>query len=223
MGITIKFLAHASFQIKTADQTIYIDPSTKGTGLKDKDFEQADLIMVTHSHDDHCDPKLLKKIRKMGSAIIAPPKAQKAIGKAGIVWDIQAGQFMEVSGLKIRAVEAHNVKRFRKGDEPFHPPGEGVGYILGIEGKRIYHAGDTDYIDQMGVMGDIDVALLPCDGTYTMDVEEASEAAIEIEPATAIPMHLREADPEVFKTNVEGKSSYTKVVILREGEEFTLE
>ena len=223
MGITIKFLAHASFQIKTADQTIYIDPSTKNTGLKDKDFEQADLILVTHSHDDHCDPKLLKKIRKMGSAIIAPPASEKKIGKAGIVWDMSAGEFMEVSGIKVRAVEAYNVKRFRKKDEPFHPKGLGVGYIVTLEGKRIYHAGDTDFIPQMEVMGDIDVALLPSDGTYTMDIEEASQAALAIEPAIAIPMHLRDADPEVFKTNVEGKSSYTKVVILKAGEEYILE
>ena len=223
MGITIKCLAHASFENKTADQIIYIDPSTKGTGLKDKDFEQADLILVTHSHDDHCDPKLLKKIRKMGSAIMAPPNCKKKIGKAGIVWDISAGEFMQMSGgIKVRAVEAYNVKRFRKKDEPFHPKGVGVGYILTLEGKRIYYAGDTDFIPQMEVMGDIDVALLPCDGTYTMDIDEATEAAIAIDPATAIPMHLREADPEVFKTNVESKSS-VKVVILREGEEFTLE
>ncbi|MHA1908481.1 MAG: MBL fold metallo-hydrolase, partial [Candidatus Thorarchaeota archaeon] len=92
-----------------------------------------------------------------------------------------------------------------------------------LEGKRIYHAGDTDYIDQMEVMGDIDVALLPIDGHYTMDVEEATQAAIAIEPAIAIPMHHREADPEVFKANVEGKSDYTKVVVLKEGEEYTLE
>ncbi|MHA1909705.1 MAG: MBL fold metallo-hydrolase, partial [Candidatus Thorarchaeota archaeon] len=91
MGITIKWLAHASFQIKFADKNIYIDPSTKHTGLNDKQFEPADLILVTHDHGDHCDPKLLKKIRKMGSAIVAPPKAKDAIGKAGIVWDMQAG------------------------------------------------------------------------------------------------------------------------------------
>ncbi len=223
MGITIKYLAHASFQIKFADQNIYIDPSTNNTGLKDKDFQPADLILVTHDHGDHCDPKLLKKIRKMGSAIIAPPHAKKAIGKAGIVWDMSAGQFMQISGgIKVRAVEAYNVKRFRKGNEPFHPKDQGVGYILTLEGKRIYHAGDTDFIPQMEVMGDIDVAILPCDGHYTMDIEEATEAALAIEPATAIPMHYRDADPEAFKTSVEGKSSI-KVVVLKDGEEFTVE
>ncbi|MFW9851277.1 MAG: MBL fold metallo-hydrolase [Candidatus Thorarchaeota archaeon] len=224
MGITIKWLAHASFQIRFADQNIYIDPSTNHTGLKDNDFEPADLIVVTHDHGDHCDPNLLKKIRKFGSAIVAPPKAKKTIGKAGIVWDMQPGQFMDISGgIKVRAVKAYNVKRFRKGNEPFHPPDLGVGYVLTIEGKRIYHAGDTDFIDQMKVMGDIDLALLPIDGHYTMDVEEATEAALAIEPAIAIPMHTRDADPEAFKSLVEGKSTYTKVVVLKPGEEYTLE
>ncbi|MHA2424643.1 MAG: MBL fold metallo-hydrolase [Candidatus Thorarchaeota archaeon] len=224
MGITIKWLAHASFEIKFADKTIYIDPSTNYTGLKDKDFEEADLIAVTHNHGDHCDAKLLKKIRKLGSAIVAPPKAKEAIGKAGVVWELQAGQFMDISGgIKVRAVEAYNVKRFRKENEPFHPQGLGVGFVLTLEGRRIYHAGDTDFIEPMNLMGDIDVALLPIDGHYTMDVEEATEAALAIEPAIAIPMHHREADPEVFKANVEGKSDYTKVVVLRPGEEYTLE
>ena len=149
MTVTIKYLAHASFQIKSDKEVIYIDPSSKGTGLSDKGLEPADLILVTHAHDDHCDPKLIKKIRKFGHPIIAPENCKKKIGKAGLVWDIAAGQFMQMADenqTKIRAVEAYNVKRFRKPGEPFHPKGFGVGYILTVEGKRIYHAGDTDLI-----------------------------------------------------------------------------
>lgn len=223
MVITIRCLAHASFQIKTESQIIYIDPSTKYTDLKEKDFEPADLIFVTHSHDDHCDPKLLKKIRKMGSPILAPTSCKDKIGKAGVVWDIDAGQFMEISGgIKVTAIDAYNVKRFRPSGEPFHPKGQGVGFIITIEGKKIYHAGDTDLIPVMEELYDIDVALLPAGDTYTMDLAEASEAAIKINPTIAIPMHLKGADPEFFKSTVEGKSS-TKVVILGEGEEYTLE
>ena len=223
MGITIRCLAHASFQIKTESHVIYIDPSTKYTNLKEKDFEPADLILVTHSHADHCDPKLLKKIRKLGSPILAPSSCKDTIGKAGVVWDIDAGQFMEISGgIKVRAVPAYNVKRFRSPGEPFHPKGLGVGFILTLEGKKIYHAGDTDLIPEMEGMYNIDVALLPAGDTYTMDMSEASEAAIMINPEVAIPMHLKGANPEEFKSNVESKSS-TKVVILGEGDEYILE
>ena len=221
MVITIKCLAHATFQIRTDSMVMYIDPSTNHTGLKDKDFQPADLILVTHGHGDHFDPKLIKKIRKLGSPIIAPPSLKKSIGS--MAWDVGAGQFMQISGgPHIRAVEAYNVKRFRPNGEPFHPKGEGVGYIITIEGKRIYHAGDTDLIPEMEFIENIDVALLPSGDTYTMDINEAADAALQMKPQIAIPMHLKSADPTVFKSKVEAGSS-TKVVILSNGEEYTLE
>ena len=223
MAITIRCLAHASFQIKTENQVIYIDPSTKYMKLNPKELEPADLILVTHNHADHCDPDLIKKIRKMGVPILAPPNCKDALKKAGVMWDISAGQFMAMGdGTKIRAVKAHNVKRFRPDGQPFHPEGFGVGYIVTVEGKRIYHAGDTDFIPQMELLGDIDVALLPSGGTYTMDMEEAAEAALAIDPEIAIPMHVKDSDPNEFKNGVESKSSI-KVVILNDGEQYTLE
>jgi L-ascorbate metabolism protein UlaG (beta-lactamase superfamily) len=99
-----------------------------------------------------------------------------------------------------------------------------VGFILKLEEKKIYHAGDTDLIPEMeGIHdADIDVALLPSGDTYTMDLEEAVEAALIIKPKIAIPMHLKGADPAIFKEKVESQSDI-KVVILGEGEEYTLE
>ena len=225
MGITIRCLAHATFQIKTANQNIYIDPSTKHTGLKKNDFEPADLILVTHGHEDHFDKKLLKDIRKLGSPIIAPPSLKKEI-KGGVVWDLSPGQFMKMitSDGTIWATEAYNVKRFRPNGEPFHPKGFGVGFLVKLGEKRIYHAGDTDMIPEMEKLAEaeVDVALLPSGNTYTMDLEEAAEAALVIKPKIAIPMHLKGADPAVFKEKVESQSDI-KVVILGEGEEYTLE
>ena len=209
MGITIRCMAHASFQIKTEDQNIYIDPSTNNTGLKKNDFQPADIILVTHGHGDHFDKKLLKDIRKLGSPIIAPPNLKKEI-KGGVVWDLSPGQFMKMvtSDGTIWATEAYNVKRFRPNGEPFHPKGFGVGFILKLEEKKIYHAGDTDLIPEMeGIFdADIDVALLPAGDTYTMDLEEAAEAALIIKPKIAIPMHLKGADPAIFKEKVESQS-----------------
>ena len=216
-------MAHATFKIKTDDQVIYIDPTTKGTGLKKDDFEPADLILVTHGHQDHFDKDLLKKIRKLGKPVIAPENLKKDM-KGIVVWDLSPGQFMKMAdgSATIWAVQAYNVKRFRSPGNPFHPKGYGVGYVLKVDGKKIYHAGDTDLIPEMEKLLDIDVALLPSGDTYTMDSMEAAEAAILIKPKVAIPMHLKDSDPEVFKKEVEAKSS-TKVVILRNGEEYTLE
>ncbi|MFW9839124.1 MAG: MBL fold metallo-hydrolase [Candidatus Thorarchaeota archaeon] len=225
MAITIRCLAHASFQIKTKDQNIYIDPSTNHTGLKKGDFEPADLILVTHGHGDHFDKKLIKDIRKLGSPIIAPLNLKKEI-KGGVVWDLSPGQFMKmVTGDgTIWATEAYNVKRFRPNGEPFHPKGFGVGFILKVGDRKIYHAGDTDLIPEMEDISEaaVDVALLPSGDTYTMDIEEAAEAALTIKPKIAIPMHLKGANPAVFKEKVESQSDI-KVVILGEGEEYTLE
>lgn len=223
MGITIRCLAHASFQIRTDDLNIYVDPSTKNTGLKESDFDPADLILVTHEHGDHCDPKLIKKIRKMGKPIIAPPSCKKTLEKAGTVWPLAEGEAMQMGDGKtsIIAVPAYNVKRFRKPGEPFHPKGFGVGYIIKVDGKRIYHAGDTDHIPEMERLGEIDVALLPSGDTYTMDFEDSFEAVKTIQPEVAIPMHLWDKDPTAYKERVEAETE-TKVVLLSEGEEYEL-
>ena len=225
MTVTIRCLAHASFQIKTDTQNIYIDPSTKGTGLKKDDFEPADLIFITHGHQDHFDKDLIKKIRKMGSPIIAPPNLKKEL-KGGIIWDLGLGQHMDIStsGVHVWTTPAYNIKRFRPNGDPFHPKELGVGYLIRIEGVKIYHAGDTDFIPEMERLeeADVDVALLPIGDTYTMDIADATEAAGVIKSKIVIPMHVKDADPEVFKSEVESKTS-SKVVVLREGEEYVVE
>jgi L-ascorbate metabolism protein UlaG (beta-lactamase superfamily) len=224
LTITIRCLAHACFQIRTDSQKIYIDPSTKNTGLKKENFEPADLILVTHGHQDHFDKDLLKKIRKPGSPVIAPENLRKEM-KGIVMWDMSPGQMMQMTGgVTIWATAAYNVKRFRSPGNPFHPKELGVGYLLKVEEKKIYHAGDTDLIPEMEKLADagVDVALLPSGDTYTMDLKEAAEAALIIKPKIAIPMHLWDKDPEAFKDEVEARSAI-KVVILGKGEEYTLE
>ena len=218
-------MAHASFQIKTDTQNIYIDPSTKGTGLKKDQFQPADLILVTHGHQDHFDKDLLKKIRKPGSPVIAPENLKKEM-KGIIMWDLNAGQMMKMGDGKttIWSVPAYNVKRVKSPGNPFHPKDFGVGYILKVDEKKIYHAGDTDIIPEMERLqdADIDVALLPVGDTYTMDITEAAEAASIIKAKIIIPMHAKDSNLESFKTQVESKTS-SKVVILKPGEEYKIE
>jgi len=224
MAIKIRLLAHASIEIKVNNQTIYIDPSTKDTGLKKGDFEPADLILVTHGHKDHFDKDLLKKIHKGGTPIITPANLKKEVGLVG-VWDVDPGQFMKLGdGTMINGVEAYNVKRFRSPGTPFHPKGLGAGYIVQVAGKKLYHAGDTDLIPEMDALEKIgiDVAFIPVGDTFTMDVHEAAEATLIIKPRIAIPIHVKGADTSVFKKEVESRSS-TKVMILNPGDVYTLE
>ena len=214
MGILIKWLAHASFQIKTDGKIIYVDLEKNS-----KATEKADLILVTHSHTDHCDVDKIKNVRKEKTVIIAPEDCVSMIG--GNVKTLKLGEETSVDNVTVKAVEAYNYKRFRSPGKPYHPKGFGVGYLIKAEGKTIYHAGDTDYIPEMQKLGPIDVALLPSGGTYTMDNAEAAEAAIAINPKIVIPMHRWDTNPEDFKKKV-GANSNIKVMVLQEGEEFQL-
>lgn len=211
MALSIKWLGHASFQIKAEEKTIYVDP------YKGEYSEKADLILVTHSHSDHCDTDKIKRIRKADTVTIAPKDCVSKIG--GSVKTLKPGEAAIIHNIKVRAVEAYNYKRFRSPGNPFHPKGLGVGYLITAEGKTIYHAGDTDFIPEMRQLGHVDVALLPSGDTYTMNNVEASEAAIAISPEIAIPMHRWDTDPKEFKKRVEA-SSDIDVVVLRKDEEY---
>ncbi len=122
----------------------------------------------------------------------------------------------------MQAVEAYNYKRFRSPGTPFHPKGLGVGYLLTIGGKTIYHAGDTDFIPEMKNLKNIYLALLPCDGTFTMDGPEVVEATLAINPQHVIPIHSGRTDLEKIKKEVEAKSKI-KVILLRPVEQFEIE
>ncbi|MCZ2856159.1 MAG: MBL fold metallo-hydrolase [Candidatus Bathyarchaeota archaeon] len=212
MVVFIKWLAHASFQIKSEGKIIYIDLEEDSEAS-----EKADLILVTHSHSDHCDPSKIKKVRKEDTAIIAPDDCVSKIG--GDVKTLHVGEETTAKGIKVRAVDAYNLKRFRSPGIPFHPKSFGVGYLIRVEDKTIYHAGDTDFIPEMRQLGPVDVALLPSGDTYTMDNVDAADAAIAINPRIAIPMHRWSTKPEDFQERVEAESAI-KVVLLREGGEY---
>ncbi len=178
---------------------------------------KADLILVTHAHGDHCQPATLKKIRKVDTVVIAPSKCAKKIDRD--VKILNPGEEMVVNDITIKAVEAYNYKRFKSSGKPWHPKGYGVGYLITIEGKTIYHAGDTDFIPEMQNLGEVDVALLPTGDKYTMDNFEAAEAAAIINPEVVLSMHRWDTDPEEFREKVEANSAI-QVVILQEGEEY---
>ncbi len=212
MVVTIKWLAHAGFQIKAEGKTIYIDLEKYG-----EFSEKADVILVTHSHTDHCDPVQIQKARKPDTLVIAPADCISKIG--GNVKTLKTGEETTVGNIKIKAVEAYNVKRFRSPGIPFHPKGLGVGYLITAEGKTVYHAGDTDFIQEMRQLSNVDVALLPSGDTYTMDNIDAAQAALAFKPKAVIPMHRWSTTPVELKSKVEAESK-VKVVLLKEGEEY---
>ena len=102
------------------------------------------------------------------------------------------GESAEVSGVEVLAVSAYNVDKFRSPGQPYHPrESGGVGYVVGLDGIRYYHAGDTDAIPEMADVH-CDVALLPVGGKFTMTWEEAAQACELIDAKAAVPMHYGE-------------------------------
>lgn len=206
----IKWLGHASFLIKSLGKNIYIDP------YEGEYSEKADLILVTHRHRDHCDLEKINSIRELKTRIYTCSDCAQNL--QGNIVSISPGDIKDIHSMKIEAIESYNFKRFRSSGVPFHPKGTQIGFIISSEGKRVYHVGDSDFIPEMNRIDDVDVALLPTMGRATMDLEEAVEATIAIDPKIAIPMHRRGANAEDFKKKVETKSN-VKVLAIAEGDE----
>jgi len=193
-NVKLDWLGHSSFKI-TNKRVIYIDPYNIQAD------EKADIILITHSHYDHCSIEDIKELVKDRTIVIIPPDCQsKLSGIQGInVHLAKPGKKIEAFGIIVEAVPAYNINK------NFHEKAnEWVGYIINTDGKRIYHAGDTDFIPEMKEIKEIDVALLPVGGTYTMDAAEAAKAANTIKPKVAVPMHYgsivgSEKDAKRFK------------------------
>ncbi|MCS7121021.1 MAG: MBL fold metallo-hydrolase [Archaeoglobaceae archaeon] len=189
-NVEITYLKHASFKVK-GSKVVYMDPYELPEGL-----EKADLILATHDHFDHFDPKSARRISK-SETIVVIPKGSSVSGF--LTRTVSVGEEVEVAGVKVKAVPAYNVNK------PFHRKGYGVGYILTMDKVRIYHAGDTDRIPEMKGI-EVDIALLPVGGKYTMDLNEAVEAAKDIKAKYYIPMHFgipgTETDPVKFASKV---------------------
>ena len=214
MSISVKWLGHASFMVEVAGKIVYIDPH-EGDYTK-----KADLILASHSHRDHCNTDKIKEILTGDTVIIAPEDCSSKVEGKSV--SLKPGESTKFGDVTVRATEAYNFKRFRSPGAPFHPKGLGVGYLITAEGKTIYHAGDTDFIEEMNDLKNVDLALLPSGGTYTMDNPEAAEAALAINPKTVVPMHRWDTDPMDFKAAVEAKTQSIKVAVLNPGEELVL-
>ena len=210
----LKWLGHASWLIQSDGKKIYIDP------YEGEYTKKADIILSTHHHDDHCKPDKIALIMKENTEIIAPLECGEKLNTK--VLTLKPGEAIKIDDILIEAVEAYNNKRFRSPGIPYHPKGIGVGYLVTVEGKTLYHTGDTDFIDEMKQLKNIDIMLVPSGGTYTMDNPEAVEAALAIKPRVAIPMHRWDTDPTEFKGGIEARSQI-KVVTLRPGQQFTLQ
>jgi L-ascorbate metabolism protein UlaG (beta-lactamase superfamily) len=187
-GKKVRFtcIKHASIQINYNGQEIEVDPV--GKGMKPEtdysQFPKADIILVTHEHHDHFDPDAIAQLTKASTKIYLNPAVQKMLGSGKA---LKNGDKVKVANdITIEAVPAYNTT---PGREQFHPKGRDNGYILTLDGMRIYIAGDTEDIPEMANIKDISIAFLPCNQPYTMTIEQAANAAKIIKPKVLFPYH----------------------------------
>jgi len=198
-GVKLTWLGHDAFRIEDG-QVIYIDPFEIKEGAK------ADLVLISHEHDDHCSIADLKKVVTSNTVLVAHAQSKNALSKlqSKEIKIVKPGDRLTLGSVTVEAVPAYNTNKFREPGKFFHPKEDGkLGFIVTVKGVRIYHAADTDHISEMKNMAP-DVALLPVSGTYVMTAKEASEAAASIKPKIAIPMHYASIvgsvkDAEEFK------------------------
>ncbi len=174
-NVTVKWLGHAGFEI-TGTKKIYIDP------FKVNGSAKADFILATHDHPDHCDAGSIKSVQAKTTPVYSTLGCISQL--TGRTNTLRPGEDVRYpDGIRIESVNSYNINK------TYHPKNSGRGFILAIDSVTIYHAGDTDFIPEMENVTGIDIALLPIGGKYTMNVEEAAEAAKTINPEIVVPMH----------------------------------
>jgi L-ascorbate metabolism protein UlaG (beta-lactamase superfamily) len=188
--LKITFIGHGTLMFTLGEKVIHVDPVSR-----EADYSQlpkADIILVTHEHGDHLDPDVIATLRTENTDIVLTEKcAQKVEG--GII--MKNGDTETVKGLKIEAVPAYNMVHMRRSGVPFHPKGEGNGYVITFGDKRVYVAGDTENTSEMKELEDIDIAFLPMNLPYTMTPEMVADAAKAFRPSILYPYHYGNTDP----------------------------
>lgn len=191
-GKIVRFhaLVHSSIRIEFEGREIQIDPVTK-LGNKTIDYSlmpKADFLFVTHEHGDHFDKEAIKLLSKDATKLVMNKRCSEMYG-SGLT--MENGQSFLLDDIKVEAVPAYNTT---EGREKFHPKGRDNGYILTLDGLRIYIAGDTEDIPEMASIKNIDIAFLPCNQPYTMTTNQLVKAAKTIKPKVVFPYHYGQTD-----------------------------
>lgn len=183
--LKIDCIKHGTLMMAYKHQYIYVDPVIQQPPITDySTYPKADVILVTHEHADHLDPQAIEILSKPETRLILNKNSEEKVGKGTIM---KNGDELTLSdGIKIEAVPAYNVTQEHL---KYHPQGRDNGYILTIDGFRIYIAGDTEDIPEISRIKNIDVAFLPCNQPYTMTPEQLAKVAKIIHPKVLYPYH----------------------------------
>ena len=198
--LEITFLGHGSLQLAFGGKSIQVDPY--GDVADYGALPKADLVLVTHEHFDHLDPAALKAVLKPGSLVVGSRAFAAKLPGAIILAN---GERTTVLGLPVEAVAAYNIVHMRPGDGPFHPKGQGNGYVIAFGDKKVYIAGDTENTPEMKALKGIDAAFLPMNLPYTMSPEQAADAARAFRPRILYPYHYGDTDTAALVRLLQGE------------------
>ena len=187
--LRIAFVGHGTLMFACGDKVIHVDPVSREADYRK--MPKGDIILITHEHGDHLDPEAIAVASKDGAIILLPEKCASAVPGAGVM---KNGDDRTIGWLRFEAVPAYNLLHKRPSGEPFHPRGEGNGYIITFGDKRVYVAGDTENTPEIKKLRNIDVAFLPMNLPYTMTPEMVADAAKAFRPKILYPYHFGKTD-----------------------------
>lgn len=200
-------IKHGSIRICYDGKEIEIDPVTNIPPATDySTMPKADFIFVTHEHGDHFDKQAIAALTKERTLLITNRRCADMLGHGNVMAN---GDKMTIEpDIQVEAVPAYN---YTPGREQFHPKGRDNGFIITLDGLRIYIAGDTEDVPEMADIKDIDVAFLPCNQPYTMTPEQVANAARIIQPKVLFPYHYSNTEIQKVADLLEGSSTEVRI------------
>jgi L-ascorbate metabolism protein UlaG (beta-lactamase superfamily) len=197
--LTITFIGHGTLMFEFGGKVIHADPF--GRLAEYGSLPKADLILVTHHHGDHLDVEAIEAISREGTVVIYSRSSEGRVDGAVVM---ENGETREEAGVRIEAVPAYNLVHMREGDQPYHPVGDGNGYVITFGDVRVFVAGDTENTPEMKALQDIDIAFLPMNLPYTMTPEMVADAVKAFRPKVLYPYHYGSTDVDELLALLEG-------------------
>ena len=192
--LEITFIGHGTLMLMFNEKILHVDPWSQFTDYAN--MPKADIILITHEHHDHLDPKAIEDVRTENTTLILTQICANQI-KGGII--MKNGNEETIDGIKIEAVPAYNIEHMRSPGTPYHPKGDGNGYIITFGDKHVYIAGDTENTPELKAIKNIDVAFLPMNLPYTMTPEMVADACKVLKPKILYPYHFGQTDTSQLK------------------------
>lgn len=202
--LVITFIKHGSLQLTFNGHNIQVDPVSEYADYTA--FPKADIILITHEHGDHLDPKAIGAVEKESTILITNEVGSKILDRGTVMKN--GDKLTPTDYLTLEAVPAYNTT---PGREKFHPRHRDNGYILTLGGTRIYIAGDTEDIPELKDLKDIDIAFLPINQPYTMTVPQAAHAAEMFSPKILYPYHYGDTKVEELKEKLKGSGVEVRI------------